>query len=84
MLSVAPANPFVGMAGNTSHRPSLQNRFVGAAVVPAAPIIPICRGGSVYNRPYSIFFRQKNFEFTIQIRLEYIYIYVCIYIYAHI
>ena len=36
------------------------NRFVGAAVVPGVPIIPICRGGSVQNRPYNTFSCKKN------------------------
>ena len=53
----ASTNQFVEAAGVTN-RPT--NRFVGAAVVPVAPIIPICRGGSVQNRSYSTFSHKKN------------------------
>ena len=67
MLSAASTNQFIGAAGTTT---APINRFVGAVVVPAAPIIPVCRGRFSLEPPLQYIFPQKKFKFTIQIRPE--------------
>ena len=50
----------INLQGRLVLRTAPTNLFVGAAVVPAASIIPVCRGGSIQNRPYNTFSRKKN------------------------
>jgi len=48
----------------------LQNRFVGASVVPVAPIIPACRDGTVH------FFEKKIQIYNSNSTKTYIYAYI--------